>query len=52
MIVKYTLYTLIILILFYVLWYSFEFMNPWIAIIGGILLFAFILKILINKLNK
>jgi hypothetical protein len=52
MIFRYTLYTLIIFILFYGLWYSYEFINPWIAIVGGILFFAFILQTLINKLKS
>lgn len=52
MIIKYTVYTLIILIVFYGLWYSFEYFNPWISIMGVILFLAFILQILINKLKN
>lgn len=52
MILKYTVKIMLLLALFYGLWYSYEFINPWIAIIAGILITAFFIDKLINKINK
>lgn len=50
MILKYSIRILLFFGFLYGIWYSFEFINPWIAIIAGILITAFIIDKIIKKL--
>lgn len=42
MILKNTLIVLVLLILFYGMWYCYEFVNPWVGILLGIIALAII----------
>lgn len=52
MVLKYTVRTLIVLGILYGVWYSFEFINPWIGIIAVILILAWIIDYFIKKAKK
>lgn len=53
MVLKYTVITMFLLIILYGLWYTFEFINPWIAIIASILIGAFITdRVIKTKTNN
>ena len=49
MILKYSIRILLFFGFLYGIWYSFEFINPWIAIIAGILITAFIIDKIIKN---
>lgn len=49
MVFKFTLRVIIFISFLYGIWYTYEFINPWIGIIAGILITAFIIDRIINK---
>jgi len=52
MVLKYTIKIMLMLALFYGLWYSYEFINPWVSIIAAMLITAFTIDKLIKQINK
>jgi predicted PurR-regulated permease PerM len=52
MILKHTFRIVLLLILAYGLWYSYEFVNPWISIIIAALISAYLIDKIINKLKN
>lgn len=52
MILKWTIKTLIVFGILYGIWYSFEFINPWIGIIAVILILAWVADYIIKKAKK